>query len=111
VTLRPGPLSDSIDWYEIDKLPPLMQDHQAIVEMALTFLRDNLDRKLIGWNLLPEYFTMKELQGVYESILGTELRRTTFQRKILSLNILDRHEKRYTGKAHKAPYLYSWKKS
>lgn len=110
VTLRPGPLSDSIDWYEIDKLPPLMQDHQDIVDMALTFLRDNLDRKLTGGNLLPEYFTMKELQRVYESILGKELRRTTFQRKILSLNILERHEKRYTGKAHKAPYLYSWKK-
>ena len=110
VTLRPGPLSDSIDWYEIDKLPSLMQDHQDIVNMALSVLRDNLHRRLIGGNLLPEYFTMKELQRVYESILGKEIRRTTFQRKMLSLDILERHEKRYNGKAHKAPYLYSWKK-
>ena len=78
--------------------------------MALNVLRENLDRKLIGGNLLPEYFTMKELQQVYEAILGRALRRTTFQRKMLSLDILERHEKRYTGKAHKAPYLYSWKK-
>jgi ADP-ribose pyrophosphatase YjhB (NUDIX family) len=110
VKLRPGPLSDSIDWYEMDKLPPLMQDHHSIVDMALEVLRENLDRKLIGGNLLPELFTMKELQSVYESILGEELRRTTFQRKMLSLDILERHEKRYSGKAHKAPYLYSWKK-
>ena len=88
-----------------------MQDHRYMVEMALEVLRDNLDRKLIGGNLLPELFTMKELQLVYESILGKELRRTTFQRKMLSLDILERHEKRYSGKAHKAPYLYSWKRS
>lgn len=111
VTLQPDPLSDSIDWYSIENLPPLMQDHRYMVEMALEVLRDNLDRKLIGGNLLPELFTMKELQLVYESILGKELRRTTFQRKMLSLDILERHEKRYSGKAHKAPYLYSWKRS
>ena len=110
VTLRPGPLSDSIDWYEIDKLPTLMQDHQDIVDMALSVLRENLHRKLIVGNLLPPLFTMKELQKVYESILGTEIRRTTFQRMMLSLDILERHDKRYNGKAHKAPYLYSWKK-
>lgn len=111
VTLRADPLSDSIDWYNIGQVPPLMQDHRRMVELALEVLRENLDRKLIGGNLLPEFFTMKELQKVYESILGKELRRTTFQRKMLSLNILERHEKRYSGRAHKAPYLYSWKRS
>jgi 8-oxo-dGTP diphosphatase len=107
---KPDFLSDSIDWYDLDKLPPLMQDHTKIVTMALQTLRDNLGRKLIEINLLPERFTMKELQQVYEAILGENLRRTTFQRKMLSLEVLDRHEKRYSGKAHKAPYLYSFKK-
>jgi 8-oxo-dGTP diphosphatase len=54
-------------------------------------------------------FTMKELQLVYEAILGTKLRRTTFQRKMLATDVLVRHEKKYSGKAHKAPYLYSFK--
>ncbi len=110
VDLKPDFLSDSIEWYGLDELPPLMQDHQEIVDMALQTLRDNLEKKLIGGNLLPERFTMKELQKVYEAILGEKLRRTTFQRKMLSLDILQRHEKRYSGKAHKAPYLYSFKK-
>jgi 8-oxo-dGTP diphosphatase len=110
VQLKPDFLSDSIEWYSLDQLPPLMQDHREMVDMALTRLRENLEKKLIGGNLLPELFTMKELQNVYEAILGEKLRRTTFQRKILSLEILDRHEKRYTGKAHKAPYLYSFRK-
>lgn len=109
VVPTPDALSDSCDWYALDKLPPLMQDHQQIVEKALQTLRDNLERKLVGVNLLPPLFTMNELQKVYEAILGEKLRRTTFQRKMLSLNFLQRHDKQYSGKAHKAPFLYSFK--
>jgi 8-oxo-dGTP diphosphatase len=109
VSLKPDELSDSIAWYEVDNLPDLIFDHSEIVQKALQTLRENLDRKLIGGNLLPERFTMNELQSVYEAILGEKLRRTSFQRKLLSLEILERHEKLYTGKSHKAPYLYSFK--
>lgn len=109
VTLTPDALSDSIAWYEVEKLPELILDHGKIVQKALQTLRENLDRKLIGGNLLPERFTMNELQAVYEAILGEKLRRTSFQRKMLSLDILNRHEKLFTGKSHKAPYLYSFK--
>jgi 8-oxo-dGTP diphosphatase len=108
VNPQPDALSDSINWYDLDELPPLMLDHQTIVESALMTLRENLDRKLVGRNLLPEQFTMQELQRVYEAILGHKLRRTTFQRRMLSMGILRRHEKRFSGKAHKAPYLYSF---
>ncbi len=108
VVPQPDELSDSINWYAVDKLPPLILDHELIVDKALQTLRDNLERKLVGVNLLPERFTMKELQQVFEAILGKELRRTTFQRRMLGLGFLERHEKRYTGKAHKAPYLYSF---
>ena len=107
---KPDILSDSIEWYNIKDLPPLMQDHTEIVALALKTLRENLDRKLIGVNLLPEKFTMKELQTVHEAILDKKLRRTTFQRKMLSLEILERHEKRFTGEPHKAPCLYSFRK-
>lgn len=108
VVPHPDALSDSIGWYDLEDLPPLILDHEKILEKALRTLRDNLERKLVGVNLLPQKFTMKELQKVYEAILGEPLRRTTFQRKMLSLGILKRHGKRYSGKAHKAPYLYSF---
>lgn len=106
---KPDELSDSINWYAVEKLPPLMMDHGKIVEKALETLRNNLEKKLVGMNLLSSKFTMKELQLVYEAVLGEKLRRTTFQRKILGLDILKRHEKLFTGGAHKAPYLYSFK--
>ncbi len=109
VVPQPDALSDSCTWYALDQLPPLILDHRQIVDKALETLRENIDRKLIGMNLLPEKFTMKELQQVYEAILGHKLRRTTFQRKMLGMDVLKRNEKQYSGKAHKAPYLYSFK--
>lgn len=111
VKLTPDQFCDSINWYAIDELPKLMMDHKQIVEKALEALRGNLERKLSSMNLLPEKFTMKELQTVYEVILDKELRRTTFQRKMLGLGILKRHEKLFTGAANKAPYLYSFDKN
>lgn len=110
VVPAPDALSDSCQWYSIKKLPKLILDHKLIVDTAIQTLRDNLDRKLVGGNLLPEKFTMKELQHVYEAILGEKFRRTSFQRKMLAADTLKRHEKRFSGKAHKAPYLYSFKK-
>lgn len=110
VVPRPDALSDSCAWYEIEQLPPLILDHEDIVNKAVHTLRANLDRKLVGGNLLPEKFTMNELQKVYEAILGVRLRRTTFQRTMLAADVLVRHEKHFSGKAHKAPYLYSFRK-
>lgn len=106
---RPDALSDSCEWYPVNSLPHLMLDHDNIVAKAIDTLRANLHKKLVGMNLLPEKFTMNELQRVYESILGKKLRRTSFQRSMLATEDLLRHEKLYTGKAHKAPYLYSFR--
>lgn len=102
----PDFLSDSCEWYDIDKVPELIFDHNEMVKKALNHLRLGLDEKLIGFNLLPETFTMNELQSVYETILGEKIVRSNFQRKILGLDILQRIEKKMTGAANKAPYLY-----
>ncbi|CCH51249.1 NUDIX hydrolase [Fibrisoma limi BUZ 3] len=102
----PDVFSESIDWYDVRELPPLVLDHSLIVQKALDTLRLMLDHRLIGFNLLPEMFTMGELQRLYETILGKKLLRTNFQRKMLSLEILERLDKKWTGGAHKAPYLY-----
>lgn len=102
----PDQLSDRCEWYELNNLPELMLDHKDIVQKALDTLRANLDQKLIGFNLMPETFTMQDLQSLYETVLGEKLLRTSFQRKMLNLGILERFEKKYSGGAHKAPYLY-----
>lgn len=102
----PDDISDSCDWYSLDDLPVLMQDHRQIIEKALQTLQNNLDQKLIGFNLLTDEFTMGDLQSLYETILNKKLLRAAFQRKMLGLGILERIAKKWTGGAHKAPYLY-----
>ncbi|MBB6127545.1 NUDIX hydrolase [Mucilaginibacter lappiensis] len=102
----PDSISDSCDWFSLDKLPPLMQDHQQIIDKALQTLQANLDHKLIGFNLLSDDFTMGDLQRLYETVLNKKLIRAAFQRKMLGLGILERIAKKWTGGAHKAPYLY-----
>jgi len=109
VNVSPGDISDQFLWQDVTEYRQLFLDHNEIVAKALVKLRECLDTKLIAFSLLPETFTMSEIQQVYETILGTSIVRTNFQRKILSLNILERIEKKYSGGAHKAPYLYRLK--
>lgn len=100
---------ESIEWYNIKDMPNLIMDHNEIVTYALETLRQNLDEKLIGFNLLPETFTMKEVQELYEAIYDKPFARNNFQKKILDMNVLERLEKKFTGAANKAPYLYRFK--
>jgi 8-oxo-dGTP diphosphatase len=103
-------IDESIGWYDIKDLPPLIMDHQEIVQQALQALRQNLDEKLIAFNLLPETFTMKEVQELYEAIYDRPFARNNFQKKILDMNVLERLEKKFTGAANKAPYLYRFRR-
>lgn len=110
VNVTLGDISDQFLWQDVSEFRCLFLDHNEIVDKALIKLRECLDAKLIAFSLLPETFTMSEIQQVYETILGTSIVRTNFQRKILSMDILERIEKKYSGGAHKAPYLYRLKK-
>ncbi len=106
----PDAISDQCTWHPVKKLPILLYDHEEIVEKAMEQLRSRINYMPVGNSLLPEKFTMKEFQTLYEQILNRSLDRGNFQKKMLKLGFLDRHEKQLTGGAHKAPYLYSFNK-
>jgi 8-oxo-dGTP diphosphatase len=110
VTPQKTDLDESIAWYNIKNLPKMIMDHNQIVTYALETLRQNFDQKIIGFNLLPETFTMKEVQELYEAVYDKPFARNNFQKKILDLNVLERLEKKFTGAANKAPYLYRFLK-
>lgn len=107
----PDALNESCEWFDVDQLPKMAFDHDRIIKVGLEHLRKNLDTQIVAYNLLPEKFTMNDLQTVYESVLGEKFRRNNFQRKMLSLNTLERLEKFFDGSANKAPYLYKFKPS
>jgi 8-oxo-dGTP diphosphatase len=110
VTPKPDWLSEDCQWHDIHKVPRLIYDHNQIVESALEALRLSLNDHPVGYNLLPEKFTMPELQKLYETILDTPLDRRNFQKKMLSIDILERLNERKLGGAHKAPFLYRFDK-
>ena len=111
VVPMPDTIFDSCDWYDMINIPQLMQDHNSIIQRALSSLRNDLDSKLVAFNLITEEFTLGELQILYETILDKKLLRPAFQRKMLGLGILERIAKKWTGGAHKAPYLYRFIKA
>jgi 8-oxo-dGTP diphosphatase len=106
----PDILSDSCQWKSVNELPELLLDHMDIVKKAFEQIKIQINHLPIGLSLLPEKFTMKDLQMLYESILNRDLDRGNFQKKMLKLGFLNRLEKQHTGASHKAPYLYSFNK-
>ncbi len=104
----PDLFSDLCHWKSLEDIDLLILDHNQILDKALETLRLQLNYQPIGYNLLPDRFTMPELQKLYETILGKELDRRNFQRKMLSYDILCKLEERKTGGAHKAPFLYEF---
>lgn len=107
VRVKPDIHGQLCNWISLSEIPELVLDHNEIVNKAIRALRKRLNFLPIGKTLMPEKFTMSDFQTLYEAILGKYLDRGNFQRKIMKLGFLIRHEKLMTGAQNKAPYLYS----
>jgi 8-oxo-dGTP diphosphatase len=81
--------SERVRWWSLSALPPLAFDHADILQYALTRLRYKLEYTAVGFELLPEQFTLTELQTAYEIVLGETLDKRNFRRKILSAGIIE----------------------
>lgn len=110
VSPKADELSEEFEWLDVNNLDhyQITMDHKQIILKALLTLRERITYKPIGYNLLPEKFTMTELQRLYETILGRSLNRGNFYRKIKNLGILTKLDEQRKGGAHKAQDLYSF---
>jgi 8-oxo-dGTP diphosphatase len=81
--------SGRVRWWSLTGLPPLAFDHAGILQYALTRLRYKLEYTAVGFELLPEQFTLTELQTAYEIVLGETLDKRNFRRKILSAGVIE----------------------
>ncbi len=104
----PDYFSEKAEWLNLEEINSLIIDHNLILQKALNTLRLQISYQPIGYNLLPEKFTMPELQKLYETILGKTLDRRNFQRRMLSFDILNKLPETKKGGAHKPPYLYEF---
>ncbi len=110
VTPHPDFFSESCQWWDVEELPPLIFDHRLITQEALKALRVNIYHQPIGFNLLPEKFTLPEIHELYETILGKKLDRRNFPKKLLSLGIIKKLAERRKIGAHRSPFLYKFDK-
>lgn len=101
---------DIVEWIDHKEVPDLILDHREILDKALDTLRIELNLMPVGYNLLPEKFTIPELQKLYETILDKKLDRRNFLRKITNIGILIKLDEKKSNVAHKAPNLYSFDK-
>ena len=93
-------------WFPVDSLPPLPFDHNQILKMALERLRGKLTYAPIGFELLPQKFTIKQLQKLYEIVLGESLDNRNFRKKIFSMDVLKELDEMQKGVPHRAARLY-----
>ncbi len=93
-------------WYSIQNLPELAFDHSEIVSLSLDKLKQNINYSSFLFELLPEKFTLTQLQQIYESILGLSLDKRNFRKKILNLGYLKELDEFQTGVSYRAARLY-----
>ena len=93
-------------WFPMDEIPSLAFDHDRILRMAINQLKERICFEPIGFDLLPEVFTMSKLQNLYEAILEVKFDRRNFYNKMLKLGILSEAEPRPKNASRRTPSKY-----
>lgn len=97
-------------WFPIGEVPPLAFDHDRILRMAMSRLKERIHFEPVGFELLPDVFTMPQLQNLYESILEVHFDRRNFASKMLKLGILEDTGDRPAGASSRIPVSYRFNK-
>lgn len=100
----------SAAWFPVNDLPTLAFDHDQILQTAHERLRGKVRYQPIGFELLPEKFTLRQLQHLYEVILDRELDKRNFRKKVLAMDIVRETSEIEQDVAHRAARLYRFDK-
>ena len=94
------------NWFRISEIPKLAFDHDRILQTAIARLRGKIRYEPIGFELLPQKFTLTQLQKLYETVLDRQLDKRNFRKKILSMDLLIDTNELEQGVSHRAAKLY-----
>ena len=103
--------SPNIRWHDVSALPDLYLDHADIIQLARTRLVSKLDYSTIAFQLVPELFTLSELQRIYETVLDESLDKRNFRKRILALECIEQTEQRRANCSHRPARLYRYTKA
>ena len=100
--------AENVHWFGIDEIPTLAFDHNQIVIQAFKRLKSKLTYQPIGFDLLPKQFLFSELENLYCSILGKEIDRRNFRKKILSFGIIEETDQFSSSKSGRPAKLFQF---
>ncbi|MCU0422518.1 MAG: NUDIX domain-containing protein [Bacteroidia bacterium] len=105
----PGSFARNVVWKNTKRVPPLAFDHNSIVKRALDNIRLHLESDKIAQELLPEKFTMRQLQNLYEAILNTSFDKRNFTKRFKKDDVIVELEEKQKGVLYKPARLYTFK--
>lgn len=97
-------------WVELDKVGDLIFDHNQILKDTISILQKKAATQPVGFNLLPEKFTLPQLQILYEAIYQTSLDKRNFRKKILDMDILQKQEDKDKSGSKRGAFYYKFDK-
>ena len=101
-------LDNEIHWHNFNSLTELAFDHKEIVDTCYRWLQKRIQEHPLGFNLLPEKFSLRELQNLYEAILGVTLDRRNFRKKFFSMDLLEDINEMEQDVPHRPGELYKF---
>lgn len=98
-----------LEWVELNRLPKLYSDHNKMVDDTIMMLRRYISTEPLSFNLLPELFTLTQLQHVYEAVLGSEIDKRNFRKRIKQIGFIEKTEyvDKMTSKRGAALYRFN----
>ncbi len=94
--------------FSTNRLPKLAFDHKKIINYAVSRLRAKLEYTNVAYSLLPKYFTLSQLQEVYETVTGKKPDKRNFRKKFLSLGLIKPTRKKFAGARQRPAKLYEF---
>jgi len=108
VKLTPSSFAVSTAWVPVKDIVDLAFDHKEILEYCHNSLKESVKQRPVGFELLPQTFTLSDLQTLYEAILEVKLDKRNFRKKMLSMDILLDVNQRQSGVAHRPAKMYKF---
>ena len=98
-----------VEWINIKDIPELYSDHNDMVNKAITLLRRRISSEPLSFNLLPDLFTLTQLQHVYEAVLDDNIDKRNFRKRIKTIEYIEKTDRidKITSKRGAALYRFN----
>jgi hypothetical protein len=103
-------IKHGVEWMDINEIPQLYSDHNEMVRKARKMMQQKLSQEPVGFRLLPNLFTLTQLQRLYEAVNGEELDKRNFRKRIKDMDFIEKTELIDKTGSKRGAYLYRFNK-